>query len=88
LKSALHRNRPCPSDGGAFVIPGPYAAAVEPKHPFAWINVEHKQLPAIVLEWTKTQDVNGYTYWLARCLYWLDGEPKVTNVPDRWITKA
>lgn len=47
-----------------------------------------KQLPALVLEWTRTQDSNGYPYWMARCLYWMDGEARVTNVPDRHVRKA
>ena len=61
---------------------------VDPKHPFAWITVNSRRLPAIVLEWLKVVDVNGYPVWHARCLYWLDGKPAVTLVPRMRVTKA
>lgn len=61
---------------------------VDPKHPHAWITVDQVQHPAIVLKWIANKDVNGYPHWLAKCLYWLDGAPKVTTVPATNVRKA
>lgn len=61
---------------------------MEPKHPFAWVTFDSRQFPALVLEWTKTQDANGYPYWMARVLMWVDGEPQVANIADRQVRKA
>lgn len=61
---------------------------MEPKHPHAWIVVDGRRLPAIVLEWKQLADANGYTFWHARCLYWLNGEPATTMVPQMRIEKA
>lgn len=35
-----------------------------------------------------TKDADGYPFWLAKCLYWLDGAPKVTTVPGPNVRKA
>ena len=61
---------------------------VEPKHPHAWITVDHTRHPALVLEWIPHKDANGYPFWLAKCLYWADGAPKVTTVPSANVRKA
>lgn len=70
-------------------MPGTYhRPVVAPKHPHAWINVDNRRLPAIVLEWQKISDANGYQFWHARCLYWLNGQPAVTLVPQMRVEKA
>lgn len=61
---------------------------MEPRHPFAWVTIDSKQVPALVLGWTKTADVNGYDYFICRVLMWADGEAKVMNVPDRQVRKG
>ena len=61
---------------------------VYPKHAHAWIDVDHVPHPAIVIEWLPTKDVNGFPFWLAKCLYWADGEPRVETVPARNVRKA
>jgi hypothetical protein len=61
---------------------------VDPKHPHAWVDIDHVSHPAIIIEWTPTKDVNGYAFWLATCLYWADGEPQAATVPARNVRKA
>ena len=65
-----------------------YAPAVEPRHTFAWVTIDNRQHPALVLAWTKTADANGYEYWMARVLLWVDGEAKVMNIPDRQVRRG
>ena len=61
---------------------------VEPQHPHAWITIDHVRHPALVLEWTRVADVNGYELWYARCLYWDGTAPAVTLVPQMRVGKA
>lgn len=61
---------------------------VAPQHPHAWITLETRRHPAIILDWTHSHDANGYPSWHARCLYWRDNHPDVVLVPQMRVSKA
>jgi hypothetical protein len=42
----------------------------------------------LVIETDAKDRRNGFPFWLAKCLYWMDGEPKVTTVPGTNGLKA
>jgi hypothetical protein len=79
---------PGASTRGRFVVAPCDTPAVEPRHPHAWITVDHVRHPALVLEWVRIADVNGIRTWHARCLYWADGAPAVTLVPQMRVEKG
>ena len=43
--------------------------------------------PALVLDWQRISDANGYQTWHARCLYF-DGEPKIALVAAMRVRAA
>jgi hypothetical protein len=43
------------------------------RHPFAYVTVDAGQHPALIIEWERRTDANGFTDWWARCV-WFDGE--------------
>lgn len=60
---------------------------VPAKHRFATITMDARTFPAIVIDWKKVADAQGYEMWHARCLYW-DDEPKVALVPEPRVRKV
>ena len=55
--------------------------------PYARITIEARSFPALVLDWQRIADANGYETWHARCLYF-DGEPKVALVAAMRVRAA
>lgn len=49
---------------------------VPPRHPHDWVTIDLTRFPALVIEWERVQDSNGYWSWWADVVYVDGGEVK------------
>lgn len=61
---------------------------VAPRNPYATVYVDSVEYPALVLEWDRRVDANGYPSWYATCLYWREDEAKVELLPEVCVFEA
>lgn len=59
-----------------------------PKQPHAWVTIDAATRPALVIEWERVQDSNGYWEWWADLIAIVDGEPVRRKVAGRWVARA
>lgn len=61
---------------------------VPPKHPHAWVTIDLVRHPALVIEWERVRDSNGYWSWWADCVYVDGGQLKRAKVPATRVRPA
>jgi hypothetical protein len=61
---------------------------VPAKWPFALVEIETESYPAIVRDWTRRKDSNGYPHWMAYCFYLVDGEFRQGSIPETRVRKV
>jgi hypothetical protein len=62
--------------------------SVPAKWPFALVEFETKSYPAIVRDWERRKDSNGYPHWWAYCFYLVDGELRQGPLPENRVRKV